>query len=165
MSQNQTKVYRPQGGEELIVADGGKISVESGGELELESGSILNAAPVADQNTSGGILLVHRVDVAGGTGDDIDVTLTHKTRVIDAHVVLGGAGTAGGTVTVKNGSDAITDAIDVSSGGNKDIVRAGEIDDSKQDIDAGGTLRVTFASDSDDFPADTQVYVHALRVA
>jgi len=31
----QTKVYRKQGGEELVVASGGKITVETGGELEV----------------------------------------------------------------------------------------------------------------------------------
>lgn len=35
----QPKVYRKQGGDELVVASGGKITVESGGEIEYQSGS------------------------------------------------------------------------------------------------------------------------------
>lgn len=38
----QPKVYRKQGGDELVVASGGKITVESGGEIEFQSGSILD---------------------------------------------------------------------------------------------------------------------------
>jgi hypothetical protein len=36
-----TKVYDKQGGDEQVVASGGKITVESGGTLELQSGAIL----------------------------------------------------------------------------------------------------------------------------
>jgi len=36
----QTKVYIKQGGEELVVASGGKITVESGGEIEYQSGAV-----------------------------------------------------------------------------------------------------------------------------
>lgn len=38
------KVYRKQGGDELVVASGGKITVESGGELELGAGATLDFA-------------------------------------------------------------------------------------------------------------------------
>jgi len=40
----QSKVYRKQGGEELIVASGGKVAVESGGEIDVESGGALKIA-------------------------------------------------------------------------------------------------------------------------
>jgi len=40
----QSKVYRKQGGEELVVADGGKILVESGGTIEVESGGTMTIA-------------------------------------------------------------------------------------------------------------------------
>lgn len=40
----QAKVYRKQGGEELVVADGGKILVESGGTIEVESGGTMTIA-------------------------------------------------------------------------------------------------------------------------
>jgi len=40
----QSKVYRKNGGEELVVADGGKILVESGGTIEVESGGTMTIA-------------------------------------------------------------------------------------------------------------------------
>lgn len=40
----QSKVYRKQGGAELVVADGGKILVESGGTIEVESGGTMTIA-------------------------------------------------------------------------------------------------------------------------
>ena len=41
------------------------------------------AASVADVNTEGGIPVLHRINATALTGD-IDVVLTHKTRVIEA---------------------------------------------------------------------------------
>ena len=40
----QPKVYRKQGGDEIVVASGGKLTVESGGELELQAGATLDYA-------------------------------------------------------------------------------------------------------------------------
>lgn len=39
----QSKVYRKQGGEEFVVANGGKITVESGGIVNLPDGTITSA--------------------------------------------------------------------------------------------------------------------------
>lgn len=46
----QPKVYRKQGGDELVVASGGKITVETGGIIEPSAGQ---AAFVADVATTG----------------------------------------------------------------------------------------------------------------
>lgn len=46
----QPKVYRKQGGSELVVSSGGKITVESGGELERAAGSIAKL-PIAARVT------------------------------------------------------------------------------------------------------------------
>ena len=40
----QPKVYRKQGGDELVVASGGTITVESGGTLALEDGATLSSS-------------------------------------------------------------------------------------------------------------------------
>ena len=48
----QPKVYRKQGGEEFVVADGGKQTVESGGEIDVESGGSLKLAGVAIAGTA-----------------------------------------------------------------------------------------------------------------
>jgi hypothetical protein len=97
----------------------------------------------ADANVIGAIPVLHRVDVADGVTGDVDVTLTHKTRVVDVWLVkTAGAGGASDTITVKNGATAITDAMDINVA-DKTVVRAGTIDDAQHEIAAAGTLRVT----------------------
>ena len=155
-----TGVYRPQGGNSLVVASGGQITVESGGEIVIESGGAIEAPEVANANTQGGIPVMHRIDIGDASGDT-DVVLDHKTRVTDVHIVKTVAGGASDTVTVKNGATAITDALDLNVA-DKVIVRAGTIDDAQHEIAAGGTLRVTAVKSTN--PACI-VYVHGLRVA
>lgn len=101
------------------------------------------AKVVADANVIGGLPVLHRVAVADGATGDVDVTLTHKTLVTDVWLVkTAGAGGASDTITVKNGTTAITDAMDINVA-DKAVVRAGTIDDAQYAISAGGTLRVT----------------------
>lgn len=121
-----------------------------------------DVSTVADANTEGGLPVLHRIDIAAGALADTDVTLTHKTRVIDVWIVLRGAGVASTTLQVKNGASAITDAID-ASGSDKAIIRAGSIDDAHHEIAAAGTLRVTSAGGASQ-PAAT-IYVLGARVA
>jgi len=52
----QTKVYHAQGGDEVVVADGGTITVQSGGAVVVESGGALgqqDAEADLDQTISG----------------------------------------------------------------------------------------------------------------
>lgn len=105
----------------------------------------LHAAVVANVNPIGGLTVLHRITASTLTGD-VDVTLTHKTRIIDVWcVAVGGAGGAGDTITVKNGATAITNAIDMNVA-DKVVVRAGTFDDAAWDIAAAGTLRISGAS-------------------
>ena len=116
---------------------------------------------LANANVIGGIPVLHRIDIAAGALADTDVVLTHKTRVIDAWLVLRGAGVSTTTLQVKNGANAITDAM-AASGSDKALVRAAEIDDAQWEIAAGGTLRVTSATG--DTQPDATVYVLGHRV-
>ncbi len=43
-----TKVYMKQGGDEMVVASGGKITVEAGGAIEAAEGSIIPAVETQD---------------------------------------------------------------------------------------------------------------------
>jgi hypothetical protein len=104
----------------------------------------------------------HRIDLAAGALADTDVVLTHKTRIIDAFLILRGAGVSSTTLQVKNGASAITNAM-AASGSDQALVRAATIDDAAYEIAAGGTLRVTSASGATQ-PA-ASVYVLGLRVA
>jgi len=132
-------------------------------ELELSTKlDAANAANVANVNVIGGIPVVFRIDLAAGALGNTDVVMTHKVRVIDAHLILRGAGVATTTLQVKNGTSAITDAM-AASGSDQALVRAASIDDAAYEIAAGGTLRVTSATGATQ-PAAT-VYVTALRVS
>ena len=118
---------------------------------------------VAESNVIGGIPVVHLVPVTGTGKAAVNVTLTHKTRVLDAHVILRGAGVVGGTITVGNAANAITDAM-VVSGSDQAIVRAAAIDDTYYEIAASGTLRITPAATGSDATA-CLVVVTGVRVA
>lgn len=119
---------------------------------------------VADANVIGGIPVMHQIAVADGVTGDVDVTLTHKTRITDVWVVkTTGAGGASDTITVKNGTTAITDAMSINIA-DKAIVRAGSIDDAQHEVAAAGTLRVTRTKASAANVACI-VYVLGLRVA
>lgn len=119
---------------------------------------------VADANVIGGLYVMHRIDVADGATGDVDVTLTHKTRVFDVVVIkTAGAGGASDTITVKNGANAITNAMDINVA-DKTVVRPTTIDDAQWEIAASGTLRVTRTKASAANVACT-VYVRGIRVA
>ena len=116
----------------------------------------------ANGNVIGDIPVLHRVVIAAGALGDTNVVLTHKTRVIDAWLVLTGAGVATTTLTVKNTGDAITDAM-AASGSDQALVRAAVINDAFHEIAAGGTLRVTSLTGATQ--PDAIVYVLGVRVA
>ncbi len=120
------------------------------------------AAVNAADGVIGSIPLLFRIDIAAGALAAKNVVMTHKVRVLDAFVVLTGAGVANTVLTVGNGATAITDAMAVS-GADKALVRATTIDDASQDIAAAGSLRVTTTVGATQ-PA-CSVYVLAVRVA
>lgn len=184
----QPSNYREQGGGRDVI--GGELDIVSGGELDIESGGALkiagtqvtasaaqlndtnegldgaNVDDVADDNVIGGIPVLHKIVIPGGAAADKDITLTHKTLITDVWAVhTGGNGETNDTIQVKNGANAITDAMDWS-GNDKTVVRAGEIDDAQHAIAAAGTLRVTTVDDDggSDVGAGI-VYVRGLRVA
>lgn len=116
----------------------------------------------AESNVIGAIPVIHAIPIAAGALGNTDITLTHKTRVIDAWLVLKGAGVSTTTLQVKNGTNAITNAM-AASGSDTALVRAANIDDANHEIAAGGTLRVTSATGATQ--PDAIVYVSGIRVA
>lgn len=125
---------------------------------------VLSPPTVADAAVQGGVPIVFRLALTSGANGDQDIVVTPKVRVIDAWLVMKGAGTAGCLVTVKNGATAISNALDVSASLDKALVRFSAIDDAQHEISAGGTLRVSKASTGGDFPG-AELYVLALHVA
>jgi predicted RecA/RadA family phage recombinase len=105
--------------------------------------------------------IVHQILIAAGALGDTDLVLSQKTKIIDAWLVLRGAGVATTTLTLKNGATAITDAM-AASGSDKAVVRCTTLDDAQWEIAAGGTLRVTSATGATQ-PAAT-VFALGVRV-
>jgi len=68
----QSKVYRKQGGDELVVADGGKITVESGGEIDLKI--LTNGAPGAG--------------ISGGTGTVFKSSVIRIGDIIKTSILI-----------------------------------------------------------------------------
>ncbi len=123
------------------------------------------AKVAANANVIGAIPVVHRIDVASGANGNVDVVLTHKTRVIKAWAVMTGAGTTGATIVLKNGtSNAITDTLDVSAAADQAVANFTKINDAYHELTAGATLRATKASSGGDF-GGCIVYVMGLRVS
>lgn len=119
-----------------------------------------NAGTLANASVVGGLPVVHRIDVTAGANGAVNVVLTHKTRVIDAWLVLRGAGVGSAVFTVGAGANAITDGM-AASGADTTVVRAGTINDANQVIAAGGQLRVT-GSGGATMP-DATIYILGVR--
>lgn len=136
--------------------------VDYPGQVASNSLDGASVASNANANVVGTPTLLFRIDIAAGALGNTDVVVTHKIRVIDAHLVLRGAGVSTTTLQVKNGATAITNTM-AASGSDQALVRAATIDDAAHEIAAGGTLRVTSATGATQ--PDAVVYVLAVRVA
>jgi hypothetical protein len=69
-----------------------------------------------------------------------------KFKIITAWVVMNGAGDSFDTVKLTDGTDDITDTLDVSSAGDTDLVSFGELDDAYATIEKGGDVVAETAS-------------------
>jgi hypothetical protein len=163
-------VFRDKSGDVIATFDGASNIFAVGAALTVAGVTVDATTLAADEQTAGTVATVANVNIVGGipilyritatalTGD-VDVVLTYKSRVLDVWCVGTAAGGAGDTITVKNGSTAITNAIDMNVS-DKVLVRAGTIDDAQHEIDAAGTLKISGASG-----VTCEVYVLAIRVA
>ena len=156
------------------VAVTGDISIDNAGVTAIGAGAVdlamvdpasldgTIAKVVADDNVIGGMLVLHRIDVADVTGDT-DVTLTHKTRVIDAWGLNTGGAAHATTDTwqVKNTANAISDAVQKTAVVNA-VIRIKTIDPATAEIPGGGILRIAAAKTTN---AAVTVYVLGIRVA
>lgn len=188
------KIHHELSGSKQVVESGGEIELKSGAALTGLAGAVVDlsaatvnlpagqtvqadieaasldgtiAKVVANVNIIGGLLVLYRITVADAASGATNVTLTHKTRVIDVWCVkTGGAGHATeDTIVVGNAGTAITDAIALGAA-DKAIKRAATIDDAAHEIAAAGSLRVTWVKGAGggNNPA-CEVYVLGIRVA
>lgn len=123
-----------------------------------------DVAVLEDESPVGGITLTTKVVTAGGATADIDIIVSHKIQIINVHVINIENGNAGDTLTVKNGSNNITNAIDLNEETNF-LRNTSEIIAAQQTIEAAGTLRITETDGGgNDSPAVTVVITY-VRVA
>ena len=95
-----------------------------------------------DGEDFGFIPVVLRVNTAAGADNTVSLTMERKFTLIDVQAKnIGGAGPANDTLTIKNGSNAVTDVMDMEGAENL-IIRALSIDDAHHEIAAGSTLNV-----------------------
>ncbi len=94
--------------------------------------------------------LIEVVVADEGSNTDHDITLTRKSRVIDAWCIkTGGDGTSTNAITIKETANAISDAMDISIV-DTTLVRCATLDDAQNEIPEGGTLRVTLTTGTGD---------------
>jgi len=123
----------------------------------------VNGATRLGTDTIPGPMFCLMIDIPDAATGDVDRVLRRKYRVMDVVIYKTGAnGGAANTITVKNGANAITDAISININDNTRAV-ATTRDDAQYDIAAGGTLRVTRTKAGGN--AACQVIVYLLPVA
>jgi len=121
----QAKVYHKQGGDELVVASGGKITVESGGEIDMES--LTNGAPGAGISGGTGTVFKSSVQRVGDiikTTILIDLTgLSSSTTDLDIIGTGTSAAYLGQITAAKNGTilTGRMTCLEVPTGGADDI--------------------------------------------
>lgn len=94
MVEYNAKVYRKQGGEELVVADGGKITVEAGGELVMSNGYDFVIGDESELTLASGasIAVTSPSGITVSDGGSIEIGATGAINVADGGKVKG-AGT------------------------------------------------------------------------
>jgi hypothetical protein len=115
---------------------------------------------VADGNVIGGIPVIHHAVVAAGANGNTDITLTHKTRIVDI-IVKPRTSVASAVCTVKNVTDTMSDAMVAAVAGVQ--THAASIAVAYDTIAAGTVLRATFSGGATQPDAD--VYYIGYRVA
>ena len=86
--------------------------------------------------------------VAGTTDYTLIEALLKDCRIVRVWAIMTGAGGADDTLKVTDGTNDITDTVDLSSLGDTDLFDVGELDDAYTDIAKGGSIAVTTASDA-----------------
>ena len=111
-----TKIYDRQGGDEIVVASGGKITVESGGVLEVAGVTVdqntlaMNGltASAAELNTA-----ILTLDIADGSAEAVYYLVSPHAGTIKKiwTVIDGVVGTADITITAAIGATAVTGGV------------------------------------------------------
>ncbi len=112
----QPKVYRKQGGDEMVVASGGKITVEAGGELEV-AGVTIDENTLAMDGVTASATELNRymvsLDIADGSAEAVYYAVCpHAGDIKKIWTVIDGAvSTADITITPAIGATGITNGV------------------------------------------------------
>jgi hypothetical protein len=107
------------------------------------TGQVVARGNLAESNVIGGMPVVYLIPIPAGATGDVDITITYKTRILDVYLIKkSAAGGGSGTVQIKNGATAITDAMSIDVA-DQAVVRATAINDAAYEVAAAGTLRAT----------------------
>lgn len=133
-----------------------KLAAESvdGSKLaEAASGSVIGAVPLLYRQTIPDV----------GAPTDYDIVVTSKIRVVDFWILNTGIGAhaANDTIQLKNGANAISNAVAKTAAVNI-MVHATTLDPARYDIADGGTMRFTATKATN---IACEAYVLATRVA
>jgi hypothetical protein len=151
MSGYPSKIHHVQGGDEIVVASGGKITVESGGAIEV-AGVPITAETVALDGLTATAAEVNTyvisADVADGSADaDYYVVAPHAGDIKKIWTVTDGAvGTADITVTASIAGTPVTGgAVTIATAGSA----AGDIDSASPSaantVTAGQAIKLAVA--------------------
>lgn len=113
---SNTKVYFEQGGDNLVVADGGAITVESGGSLIVAGVTVDENTLALDGLTASAAELnqyVVSLDIADGSAEAVYyVVCPHAGDITKIYTVIDGAvSTADITITAAIGAVAVTNGV------------------------------------------------------
>ena len=129
------------------------------GETFLQKIGNLTGNHAANIGANGGVPFILTAAITSGNTVVIhNANAPFKYRVINAWSVA--TSNAGGTWTVKNGANAITDTVAITAT-DKTINKAGTIDDTYHEIAAAGSLSIV----CDGSLAHVIVYIECVRVA
>ena len=137
----------------LLIADGDSFeSVAVSGLLTLAATGAIGLPDAADSQLGLPLVFEKAFDGTAAEVHIFDGDCPRKLRLIDASVLITTAGAAAAdvTLTLDDGTDAISDAIAVNAAGAgvavNTLVRASEIDNTKAAIDVDDTLDITLST-------------------
>ena len=116
------KVYRAQGGDELVVASGGKISIETGGDIEVNSVSLIDEVAALSGLDSGELAVLNGVTAGTVTASKALVVDANKDIATLRHLTLSGNLVQGGTTIAETDIAKIDGITNGTQAANKAVV-------------------------------------------
>jgi len=143
----QPKVYRKQGGDELVVASGGAITVEAGGAINFPSGSANDTVLTLDIADGSAEAVYYLLSPHAGTISKIWTVTDAAVATADITITaaIGATGVTNGVVTIATAASAAGD-VDSATPTAANVLTAGQaVNFTVTGGGAGGTPRVHLA--------------------